>query len=452
MGGQRGEVLLREIEMLRAKLDDAEDTLRAIRDGEADALVVTGSTGQRVYSLAGPQHAYRLLIEQMSEGALTLGSDGGVLYCNQSVATMLKKPLGQVLGHALDSHLAEADRARFFTLLRRAQDEATRGEITFLAADDAQITTLASFGTMMLENARVICVVLTDLREQKRAEERIGLLNTSLQRKNTELERQNRQVQEANRLKSVFLANMSHELRTPLNGIIGLAQLMHDEQLGPVAADHKEYLGDILTSSQHLLGLINDVLDLAKVESGTIDFRPEPVDLARILDGVRDVVRTLAAEKRIHITSEVDPCLRHVVVDPARLKQVLYNYVSNALKFTTIGGCIHVRADPEGEDSFRLEVEDSGIGIRAEDIDRLFIEFHQLDEGAGKQYGGTGLGLALTKQIVEAQGGRVGVASQIGNGSRFFAVLPRIAKPTRPPHPCSADAPGPQERPPGEPP
>jgi signal transduction histidine kinase len=224
---------------------------------------------------------------------------------------------------------------------------------------------------------------------------------------------------------------MSHELRTPLNGIIGLAQLMHDEKLGPVVAEHKEYLGDILTSSLHLLRLINDVLDLAKVESGTIEFRPESVDLAQVLNGVRDVVRGLATEKQIAITATVDPSLDRIFVDPGRLKQILYNYLSNALKFTATGGAIRVRATPEGDDHFRIEVEDSGIGIRAEDLDRLFVEFHQLDEGAAKHYGGTGLGLALTRRLVGAQGGHVGVESTVGVGSRFFAVLPRIARPMR---------------------
>jgi len=425
--------LLQNLEALKARLDEAEDTLRAIRSGEADALVVAGTTGQQVYSLTGPQDAYRLLIEQMSEGALTLSGDGDVLYCNKRVATMLKTPLEQVLGHSLHGYVTETDRSEFLAHLSKAQREDTRGELTFVAADGAQITTLASFSTMKLEDAPLICLVLTDLREQKRAEERIGLLNAHLQRKNEELEAQNRQVREANRLKSVFLANMSHELRTPLNGIIGLAELMHDQKLGATTAEHKEYLGDILTSSQHLLELINDVLDLAKVESGTIELRPEPVDLVQILDSVRDVVRVLAAEKAIAITCEVDAGLDRIVVDPGRLKQVLYNYLSNALKFTPAGGRIHVRALPEGQDCFRLEVEDSGIGIRAGELDRLFVEFHQLDSGAAKQYQGTGLGLALTRRIVGAQGGHVGVASTIDKGSRFFAVLPRVARPTRPP-------------------
>jgi PAS domain S-box-containing protein len=250
------------------------------------------------------------------------------------------------------------------------------------------------------------------------------MLEHQLRLKNEEVIEQYR---EANRLKSEFLANMSHELRTPLNAIIGFSELMHDGRVGPVSAEHREYLGDILTSSRHLLQLINDVLDLAKVEAGKVEFRPEPVDLARVIREVCDVLRTLAAQKRIQIETEVDPLLTDVVTDPSKLKQVLYNFLSNALKFTPDGGRVCVRVASEGPAEFRIEVEDTGIGIRPEDIGRLFVEFHQLDGGTGKKYPGTGLGLSLTKRIVEAQGGRVGVQSTPDRGSTFFAILPREA-------------------------
>jgi signal transduction histidine kinase/DNA-binding response OmpR family regulator len=255
-----------------------------------------------------------------------------------------------------------------------------------------------------------------------------GVLVSAAIRDTTERKEQYRRVQEANRLKSEFLANMSHELRTPLNGIIGFAELMHDGKVGAVSPDQREYLGDILTSARHLLQLINDVLDLSKVEAGKIEFRPEPVRLAALIEEVRNIVRTFAAQKRILIESSVAPEVQDIVTDPAKLKQVLYNYVSNALKFTPEAGRVTIRARPEGADAFRLEVEDTGVGIRPEDIGRLFIEFQQLDASAAKKYPGTGLGLALTRRIVESQGGQVGVRSAPGQGSVFSAVLPRVGR------------------------
>jgi CheY-like chemotaxis protein len=218
---------------------------------------------------------------------------------------------------------------------------------------------------------------------------------------------------------------MSHELRTPLNAIIGFSEIMHDEKVGEISSEHKEFLGDILTSAKHLLRLINDVLDLAKIESGRMSFDPESVQLNNIVNEVRDVLRTMASRKGIEVSIEVDPSLGDIVTDPSKLKQVLYNFLSNALKFTPDGGSVTVRAMAEGRDRYRLEVEDTGIGISAEDLAKLFTEFRQLDTSASKQYQGTGLGLALTKRIVEAQGGSVEVTSAPGVGSTFSAVLPR---------------------------
>ena len=241
-----------------------------------------------------------------------------------------------------------------------------------------------------------------------------------------ELERCGREAQQANRLKSEFLANMSHELRTPLNAIIGFTELMHTSKVGPVSMQQQEYLGDVLTSSRHLLQLINDVLDLAKVESGKMDLRPEAVDLVKLVNEVRDVLRGLAASKRLRIDTEVDPDVTTAVVDPARTKQILYNYLSNAIKFTAEGGRARVRIAPDGPDRFRIDVTDTGVGISAEDLGKLFVEFQQLDTTAAKKYQGTGLGLALSKRLVEAHGGHVEVQSAEGVGSTFSAILPRL--------------------------
>ena len=246
-------------------------------------------------------------------------------------------------------------------------------------------------------------------------------------RRTAELQTALEAAEQANRLKSEFLANMSHELRTPLHAIMGFAQLMHNGKVGAVSSEHQEYLGDILSSSRHLLQLINDVLDLSKIEAGKLEFHPEPLNLPKLVGEVTDVLRTIAMRKRMLVTVEIDPAVAEVTLDPSKLKQVLYNYLSNALKFTSEDGCIMIRAMPEQPDWFRLEVEDTGIGIHPEQVSRLFTKFQQLDAGAAKKYQGTGLGLALTKRLVEAQGGSVGVRDAGRTGSIFFALLPRLA-------------------------
>jgi signal transduction histidine kinase len=260
-----------------------------------------------------------------------------------------------------------------------------------------------------------------ELRRQKRAAEQ------GLRQKNVELEDQCRRVQEASRMKSTFLSNMSHELRTPLTAIIGFTELLVDGKVGHLEIPQFDLLQDILGNAKHLLGLINDVLDLAKVESGTMLIRPERISISEIIGETMTGLRLFASERKISLKTDIRIPETDVFLDPHRLKQVLLNYLSNALKFTPPGGSVTARALPEGRAFFRLEVEDTGNGIASQDIGRLFQDFQQLDDRLGI-YQGTGLGLAVTKRLVEAQGGNVGVASVRGKGSTFFAVLPYAAQ------------------------
>lgn len=252
-----------------------------------------------------------------------------------------------------------------------------------------------------------------------------GVMALSAIRDITERKALERRTQEASRLKSEFLANMSHEFRTPLNAIIGFAEIMHREEVGALAPEQKEYLGDVLVSARHLMKMINDMLDLSLAESGRMQFRPERVVVAELVGDVRETLRGLAASKRLAVEVEIHPEVAVLHVDPTRVKQVLYNYLSNAIKFTPGDGRIVIRVLPDGPALFRLDVEDNGVGIARADIGRLFIDFQQLDGGAAKKYQGTGLGLALTKRVVEEHGGRVGVKSEPGRGSTFSAILPR---------------------------
>ena len=257
---------------------------------------------------------------------------------------------------------------------------------------------------------------MRDVTERKRAE--------ALQARSTELEFENRRIQEASRLKSAFLANMSHELRTPLNAIIGFAELLIDGMVDTKSPKYQLFVGHILSSGRHLLQLINDVLDLAHVESGKVRFRPEAVDLHALMHEVCATLGPVSAQRRVQLVVEHDPAVAGARLDPGRFKQVLYNFLSNAIKFSPEGGRVFVRTRALPEAMFRLEVQDSGVGIAPKDIARLFTDFEQLEEGAAKRHQGTGLGLALTRRLVQAQGGSVGVSSMLGRGSEFFAVLP----------------------------
>ncbi len=232
-------------------------------------------------------------------------------------------------------------------------------------------------------------------------------------------------LQQATRMKSEFLANMSHELRTPLNGIIGFTELLVDERPGPLNPKQREFLRDILSSGQHLLQLINDVLDLAKVEAGRTELRIEAFSVRDVLDEVCATMRPAADRKRIGISVDIDPGLAEVVLDRQRFKQVLYNLLSNAVKFSADGAPVAVRAAATSPDRFTISLIDHGIGIAAEDMPRLFAEFQQLDSSTTRPHEGTGLGLALTRRLVHLLSGQIEVQSQLGVGSTFILDLPR---------------------------
>jgi PAS domain S-box-containing protein len=254
-----------------------------------------------------------------------------------------------------------------------------------------------------------------------------GLFVSSAIRDATERRRYEQALHEANRLKSEFLANMSHELRTPLNGIIGFSEFLIDEKPGSLNAKQKEYLGDVLNSGRHLLQLINDVLDLSKVEAGKMELYPETFPPTQAIEEVCAVISPLAKQKGITLRQEIAATLTGITLDRQKFAQVLYNLLSNAVKFTDEGGTVQIIADCDDPARMRLRVRDTGIGISPADFPKLFVEFQQLDASATRRFGGTGLGLALTKKIIEFQHGSISVESGVGQGSTFTVIWPLSA-------------------------
>ncbi|HLZ88323.1 MAG TPA: ATP-binding protein, partial [Puia sp.] len=232
-------------------------------------------------------------------------------------------------------------------------------------------------------------------------------------------------LQEANRMKSEFLANMSHELRTPLNGIIGFSEFLVDKKAGPVSHKQEEYLNDILNSGNHLLNLINDVLDLAKVEAGKMELITETFSVRNAIEEVSSVVNGIARKKNIKIDIRIDNDMQDVTIDKHKFKQILYNLLSNAIKFTPEEGSVTVTAGSCGNNCLSLQVKDNGIGMTEDGLHKLFTPFVQLDSSLTRKHEGSGLGLALTKKFVELHNGRITAESEWNHGSTFTVVIPK---------------------------
>lgn len=253
---------------------------------------------------------------------------------------------------------------------------------------------------------------------EHRVQERTGQLAVA----NKELDLRNREVERATQLKSKFLASMSHELRTPLNAIVGFSDLLAEQTAGELNVKQKRFVNHIKQGSAHLLQLINDILDLSKIEAGQLELRCEDFLVADALPEVLSTIRPLAMAKNIQLRHDLDPALS-VHADRVRFKQVLYNLLSNAVKFTPKDGRIHVDCSEKGNEVC-ISVTDTGIGIRTEDQALVFEEFRQVEGSKGAVNEGTGLGLAITKRLVEQQGGKISLESEPGKGSRFAFTLP----------------------------
>jgi len=272
--------------------------------------------------------------------------------------------------------------------------------------------------------------IIVDITERKRMERKLQERNEQLDAQNEELVarqqelvEKTREVERANQLKSEFLANMSHELRTPLNVIIGFSQLMLDGVPGKINKKQRQCLEDILSSGQHLLNLINEVLDLSKIESGKIELRLRNISLSSVIESLRSTMMPMLTQRKQSLDVELEKGLPSVHVDEARLRQVFLNLLSNASKVTPDGGKLEVKTVRE-DDWCQVSVVDNGIGIKKEDQERMFEPFCQLDNPLTKEKSGTGLGLTLARQIVEQHGGQIWVESEYGKGSRFTFTLP----------------------------
>ncbi|MEW6617947.1 MAG: FumA C-terminus/TtdB family hydratase beta subunit [bacterium] len=303
-------------------------------------------------------------------------------------------------------------------------DLGTEAIFQFKVKDFPVIVAIDSRGNYIYQNGPLTenSAYLSSLQKDKSEFGDISQIITVFFNQKKELALANKQLQEANQAKSQFLANMSHELRTPLNSIIGFSEVLLEETFGSLQEKQKKYLSNILTSGKHLLILINDILDLSRVEAGKVELKIEEILPKEIFNECQTLIKNMASKKGISLDFKVEG-ISTIKADPVRFKQIMYNLLSNAIKFTPERGRVDVLARPVDE-MVQISVQDTGIGIAREDQEKVFEEFKQIDSSYAKQYAGTGLGLPLTRKLVELHGGKIWLESEPGKGSTFTFTIP----------------------------
>jgi PAS domain S-box-containing protein len=370
------------------------------------------------------EERYRTTLDGMLEGCQLLGHDWRYLYLNPAAASQNRRPNAELLGRRMPDAWPGIEGTEVFALLRRCMDEriAVRDDIRFGFADGST----AWFAVSAQPVPEGIFVLSIDITKRYQAEHALRELNESLERKVVErtidLQAACERAEAADRIKSAFLASMSHELRTPLNSILGFTGIVLKGMAGPLNTEQTKQLGMVQTSARHLLELINDVLDISKIEAGQLEVRCAPFDLRAAVERVAASVLPLAEKKGLALRVAVPASPAPMASDRRRVEQILLNLLNNAVKFTD-RGAVTLTADIVDERA-RIRVADSGIGMKAEDLSKLFQPFRQLDSGLQRQHEGTGLGLSICRRLTELLGGAIDAASVWGEGSVFTVVLP----------------------------
>ncbi len=382
-----------------------------------EAFVDISELKQAEEELRQSEEKHRLLIENIQDGVFII-QDGVFQFVNEAFARMIGYTMEEVAGRDLRKFIAPEDMEMVFDRYQRrmaGENVVREYEFRMLHKDGKTRIIVNMYVGLIDYRARVASMgTIKDITELKRSEE---------------IRIENQKLADASRAKSEFLANMSHELRTPLNSIIGFSELI---KLNAILDEKSEHQLDlVLTSGKFLLNIIDDILDISRVESGKMELVIEKINVPSFMDEVLILMKEKASKQKILLENELDPSLIFLEADHHRLKQIMFNLLSNAIKFSKPeGGTITITVNKEG-DMAKFSVSDTGIGIRNEDIGKLFSAFEQLDSGITKRYGGAGLGLAISKKLVELHGGTIKAESAYGEGSNFTFILPIAANKMR---------------------
>lgn len=400
-------VTTEELAKLRDALREAQETLNAIRSGEVDAVVVSGSDGNKIYSLAGAEQPYRIYVERMQEGAVTVSPAGLILYCNQRFAGMLDQPLEKVIGTDFRAHLPPAMWSSL-AAVGRDDGEFVKLEHLLQRPTRAPLPVMLTASLLPLEGQNVVCLVVTDLTEQKQ---------------NSELQLAKEVAEKASAAKDAFLAALSHELRTPLNPALMRAIAL--EQDAALPEPLREDLHLIRRNIELEARLIDDLLDLTRIAQGKLQLHFGSMELNPVVRRALEICEAEIRARELNVEIDCAATADRTVGDAIRLQQAVWNLITNSAKFTPKGGHIRIITANPRDRWMSISVRDDGVGFSPGDAAKLFEAFEQGSKEITRQFGGLGLGLAITRSIVLAHGGTVTAHSDGQNrGAAFTIELP----------------------------
>jgi PAS domain S-box-containing protein len=403
-----------------------------------EARVKTGSA-QGLTGESDLAMRFSTLLEVAPDAILEVDGSGKIVLVNQTAEKMFGYSRQEMLGMNVDALVPAAMRhshsqhRTFYGTHAQTRPMGIGLELRAQRKDGSLLPVEISLSPNPGPDGMRVIAVVRDITVRKRIEDKLRAVqdsyNAELTAKNEQLEARNRDIEKANRLKTEFLASMSHELRTPLHTIIGFAELLSEGIEGPLGPKQQRFLGHILQDSRHLLELINEVLDISKIESGKLQLQIGAIEFPGCFEEVVNGIQRQAEQKNIHL--EIDNQFTEIIfADRLRLKEVLYNLLTNAVKFTPEGGRVWVHVKSE-DGWLQVTVGDTGIGIAPEEQDHIFEKFYQVGATTKGTREGTGLGLPITRQLIQLHGGKVWLESKLGEGSRFHFTLPLAGPPQK---------------------
>ncbi len=434
---------VKEYEELKAQLEEAQETLRAIRRGEVDALVVSTNQGDRVFTLKGAETPYRIIVENISEGAVTLVADGIILYANAYFSLMLGVPLERVIGAYFNDFVCDEDRGCLPELFQTALREGAKREITLITADKRCLPVYLSIQRLPGDEKNQLSMVITDITERKRAEEALRrahdelelrvqertqdltMANEYLQREiaerkraEDELKRTVVEFERSNRELEQFAYVASHDLQEPLRTVSSYVDLLALRYKGKLDEKADTYISYAVEGASRMAGLINDLLAFSRV--GTTGKSFARIEMKSVFTQVVENLKSAIRENEAVVTTDELPV---VTGDDTQLVQLLQNLVGNAIKFRKKDEPLRIRISAQLRgNEWVFGVHDNGIGIEPRFFGRIFTIFQRLH--TKEEYEGTGVGLAICRRIVERHRGRIWVESKPGEGSTFYFTLP----------------------------